>query len=103
MNSEPDPSPTRDWDELVVRARADQPPPLNLDRVLRAVRIAAGEKTPVMSWADDFAALFGARRALAFCLCSAFALAVITTWQVSEVWPALPWAEFLVVESGDAL
>ncbi len=102
MNSSPDPTPGHDWNELVARARADRPSAPRLDRVLQAVRSAARDFAPAIGWMDDFANIFGKRWALAFYLCSALTLAAITTWHVSEVLPALSWAEMSIDEQGDA-
>lgn len=103
MNANPSPAPGQRWDELIARARTDQPPPLNLDPVLRAVATAASIQPPAPSWAGDFAALFGAPRILGICLCSAVGLMLFTTWQMADALPALSWAEVLTTDSGEAL
>ncbi|MBP7141812.1 MAG: hypothetical protein KBA71_07880 [Opitutaceae bacterium] len=102
MNSTPPPSPGRRWDELLARARTDQPPSLNLAPVLHAVTTAASDRRPAPSWAGDFAAIFGAPRTLGFCLCCAVALMLLTTWQMADALPALSWAEVLATDSGAA-
>ncbi len=102
MNSNPPPTPSgQNWDELLARARTDQPPPLNLAPVLRAVATAAAIQSPAPSWAGDFAAFFGAPRILGICLCSAVGLMLFTTWQMTDALPALSWAEVLVTDSGE--
>ncbi len=102
MNSNPNPTPQGRWDELIGRARTDQPPPLDLDPLLRAVSRAASDQPSAPSWAGDFASLFGAPRILGICLCSAVGLMLFTTWQMADALPALSWAEVLAVDTGAA-
>lgn len=102
MKSEPNSSPGQRWDDLIASARNDQPPSLNLDPVLRAVRSALIKSPASTSWAGDFANLFGARSTLAFCLCTAIGLTIFSTWQLADALPTLSWAELLAVDVGAA-
>lgn len=91
MNSPP-PSPQDRWNDLVQRARADAPPPVDLAATLRAVRTATSQPS---GWLADFAALFATRAALRTCLLGTAAFAAMATWQVWTFWDALPWVQLM--------
>lgn len=86
------------WDDLVRRARADAPPPLDTVALLRAVHQAAPEPQP--DWFAAFAEFFGSRRALATCATLAAGFALVATWEAFDVWQTLSWAECLALGAG---
>jgi len=92
MKTPPDDS-ARAFEDLVNRARRDEPGPLDTVALLRAVRQAPAVET---GWWNDFAALFDTR--VVFNACSAGALAsfALAGWLAWDAWQhVLPWAQLL--------
>lgn len=82
------------WEKLVQQARSDVAPAVDVAAVRRVVRGAALE-SPSAGWMVELSRLFAARGVMRACLGGAGACAVLTTWQVWEMWQVLPWAEML--------
>lgn len=94
------PDPDARWETLLRQARADAGPPADLPALLRAVRSA---RLPARAgWIADFSALFATRRAIPACLAAAGAFALFSSWQIWDLWQALPWAQLLAVTTGGA-
>lgn len=86
------------WAQLAARARADQPPPLDVSAALRAARTEAAAVTTAAprSWVDDFATLFATPRRLAGCGSFAAVAVIAATWVGFGLWTQLePWADLL--------
>lgn len=97
MKPSPDSNDAR-WAQLAARARADQPPPLDVSAALRAARTAAATPATAAprSVLDDFAALFATPRRLAGCGGFAAVTLALATWYGLGVWTQLePWADLL--------
>ena len=92
------PDPDSRWEKLVARARDDAPPPVDLAALRQAVRAATF--APHAGWAEEFLGLFSARPVFSACLAGAAAFALVATWQVWDLWQALPWAEWLMETGG---
>ncbi len=91
-------SPDTRWAQLAARARADQPPPLDVAAALRAARTEAATPAPTepRSWVDDFATLFATPRRLAGCGSFAAVAVIAATWAGFGLWTQLePWADLL--------
>ena len=97
----PPAQPHPDWDQLLSCARADQPPPVDLPALLRAVR--QEPYPPRADWAAEFLGLFSGMRTLAACAAGVGTLAVVTTWQAWSLLDSLPWAQLLDSATGGAL
>jgi hypothetical protein len=97
---EPSPESAARWKKLLAQARADAPPPVDVAALRRVVREAA--VAPRAGWADEFFALFSARPVFSACLAGAGALALVATWQMWDLWQALPWAAW-AMETGGGL
>lgn len=88
-----DQSPDRTFDELVRRARGDQPDAIDSAALLRAVR---RQEILRYTWWDELATVFDIRGALTACATGATALFVVGAWMAYDAWAhVLPWAEFL--------
>jgi hypothetical protein len=89
------------WEKLVRSARADVGPSTDSATLLRLVRQA-----PLASnegWFDEFSALFASGKLTTACLAGSCMIALVTAWQVWDVWEALPWAELLTNATGGTL
>jgi hypothetical protein len=86
------------WESLLLQARTDIAPPVDMPALLRAVRTAPLAQRE--DWASEFSALFSSGRFIPACLTGAAAFALIATWQVWDSWQALPWVQLLDVTTG---
>ncbi len=89
------------WEKLIREARADVGPPANSAALLRVIRQA-----PLVSresWFDEFSALFSTGKVMTVCLAGSSMIAMVTAWQVWDVWEALPWAQLLANATGGGL
>ena len=86
------------WQALVAEARRDQPPDLDPQAVLCALRTEPREwPAPVASgWWPEFADLFGSRSVFAGVALATLAFCAVAVWQTSLLWDAvMPWAELI--------
>lgn len=82
MNN-PDPTNNPHWHDLVRRARADTPAPIDTTALLRAVR---NEPLTTPSWWTELAALVELRKALQVSLAAACLLIATAGWQTWDLW-----------------
>lgn len=83
---------------MLKKARADLPPPGDLQAVLRTV--AAQPVPPAPGWWDAFLALFPVPRFVPACVFGAACCALFSLWEAMDLWQALPWAQLLATASG---
>ena len=100
MNTPPDPGDSR-WNDLLARARKDQPAPVDLAALQRGVNLEARRlATARRTVAPDWTALLPFRSLVSSCLAGTCAFTLIASWQVWQWWQVLPWAQLLVASSG---
>lgn len=88
-----EPSPDRNFDDLVRRARDDRPGPIDSAALLRVVR---QQEILRYTWWDELATVFDVRGAFAACATGAAALLAVGGWIAYDTWTnVLPWAEML--------
>lgn len=89
----PDHSNDRAFADLVRRARADHPAPVDTVALLRVLRT---EEIQRYTWWDELATLLDIRGALTACATGAVALFAVGGWMAYDAWAhVLPWADFL--------
>jgi hypothetical protein len=98
MKKNPDSDSDAPWSALLRAARADTPPPVDRGALLRAVRAASWPARP--GWLAEFSRLFSPRTIVPVCLGAAAMVALVTSWQLWDVWQSLPWVQLLGALNG---
>ncbi len=82
--------------EKMRHARAESVPPVDLVRLLRALR---GVVPVAASWRAEFERLFASRWALSGCTAAALLLLGVAGWQAWTFWQdVLPWAQLIAAD-----
>lgn len=100
MNPHPHDSEQR-WSGLIARARADQPPTLDVNSLL--ARLHEAQPAPDVNWLVELSVLLESRRCFATCAVGAVAIAAVGSWQVLTWIEALEWIGWAYPAAGGVL